>query len=206
MRITLIGSLGPSTTCLLFDNDQSENLKDLNELLHNLDGNSQAKAAWHNPIAFLVALTKECGRTSEYKRKGLDDKILGAEVLTKSTPWDDPDHALIQWPNDFLKTINVLHLCHNNLTFVDHAVYFETDVWEFLQQFTKEEDKALRDWRIALGANTDDAHGQANLDNILFEAGYTKNRKAQIACLKDRIHVQMDLVSTHFTASRVERG
>jgi len=198
-----------STTCLLFDND-------LDDLLNVLRGNTQRKPIWHNPLVLLLAITKECGRTSEKLRGLRDNEILDAEKETKSTMWDIGsleaekktkstmrDNGLgkekqtksimfyqksLVRSDDIYETNRTLQRCNNELTFVNHAVNFEIDVWTFLQQIMKEP------WIPKI---CDKADLQFITDTINYELGHTSSRKAQIACLHDRLKVQIGLVRIH---------
>lgn len=169
-----------STTCLLFDAMRTELQDTVRSLLHlPLD----------NPLAIISFLMKECGYSSESKRQFLDNYILRAEVRTKSTPWADPSTSAIRWPNDYFKAMSVLHLSQNNLIFVNHAVSFELTVWRLIQRMACDENL----WKL-LQMDTSQDEWASISDAVEFEMAHTLSRKAQIACLKDRIAVQIELV------------
>lgn len=143
----------------------------------------------HNPLAILSLFMQECGHSAEIKRQILDGNILRAEMQTKSTPWQDPSTAAIRWPNDYFRAMSALHLAQNNLIFVNHAVGFELTVWRLIQKIASEE--KLQVW-LKLGLSQ--GEWTSVLDDVEFEIAHTSSRKAQIACLKDRIAVQIELV------------
>jgi hypothetical protein len=193
MRITPSSN---TVTCLLFD-AQPTDLGHILEFVHNINYVS----AWQTALHLLIYLTRELGHTSESKRQILDNAILGAEVQTKSTPWDDPSKALVRWPNDIHEATSVLHLCHNNLLFVGRAVGFEVDVWRWLHKLVGGSSSASRDGEVLAWLRGGDARAgawAALIDSIEFEMVHTVNRKAQIGCLKERIGVQINLVSFPF--------
>ncbi|KAF5001048.1 hypothetical protein FDECE_11063 [Fusarium decemcellulare] len=171
-----------SVTCLLFD-DQEADLRRVIDLVRD----STTGLAWRNPVAFLTIILKECGRTSELKREPLDLNLLGAEILTKSTPWKK---KLQTTPNDFLKTTNQLNVSYNNLLFVARAVDAEIDAWEFLRQMAK--DEQLGPWLRAAASKRE---WSEMLDDIDFEMAHTRSRKAQIGCLKERMGIQVNVIS-----------
>jgi hypothetical protein len=184
MRIDLATS---STTCLLFDND----IEDLLFLLPKLERKFQQMPIWQNPLAVLVLLARECGQTSEIKRQERDDEILSAEAKSGSTLWTDPSKIPNEVPENFYDRIKVLHVCSNTLTFIDHAVAFEIDVWNFLQNIITAKDMKYgglleRPWI------KDDR--QFITDIISYEIWRIKGRKLQIAGLQDRVKVQQSLV------------
>jgi hypothetical protein len=192
MRIDLVTS---STTCLLFDND----IEDLLFLLPKLERNFQQMPIWHNPLAVLVLLARECGQTSEIKRQERDDEILSAEAKSGSTLWTDPSKIPNEVPENFYDRIKVLHVCSNTLTFIDHAVAFEIDVWNFLQNIMTAKDMRYgglleRPWM------KDDR--QFITDTISYEIWRIKGRKLQIAGLQDRVKVQQSLVRIWLPACR----
>ncbi|RSL89799.1 hypothetical protein CDV31_015801 [Fusarium ambrosium] len=154
-----------SMTCLLFDDQEA----DLRRVVDLVCGSSRG-LAWRNPVAFLTVLLRECGRTSELKRGPLDNDILGAEILTKSTPWQ----KLRKTPNDFVATTNQLNASYNALLFVARAVDAEVDAWQFLQRMAK--DEQLGPWLKAA-------------------ATHTHSRKTQIGCLKERTGIQINAIS-----------
>ncbi|KAJ3530582.1 hypothetical protein NM208_g9265 [Fusarium decemcellulare] len=171
-----------SVTCLLFD-DQEADLRRVIDLVRD----STAGLAWKNPVAFLSILLKECGRTSELKRGPLDLNLLGAEILTKSTPWKK---KLQSTPNDFLKTTGQLNVTYNNLLFVARAVDAEIDAWQFLRQMAT--DELLGPW---LRGEASKREWNEVLDDIDFEMAHTQSRKAQIGCLKERMGIQVNVIS-----------
>ncbi|RMJ18405.1 hypothetical protein CDV36_001945 [Fusarium kuroshium] len=170
-----------SMTCLLFDDQEA----DLRRVVDLVCGSSRG-LAWRNPVAFLTVLLRECGRTSELKRGPLDNNILGAEILTKSTPWQ----KLRKTPNDFVATTNQLNASYNALLFVARAVDAEVDAWQFLQRMAK--DEQLRPWLKAAASNR---QWSEMLDNIDFEMAHTHSRKTQIGCLKERTGIQINAIS-----------
>jgi hypothetical protein len=184
MRIDLATS---STTCLLFDND----IEDLLFLLPKLERNFQQMPIWHNPLAVLVLLARECGQTSEIKRQERDDEILSAEAKSGSTLWTDPSKIPNEVPENFYDRIKVLHVCSNTLTFIDHAVAFEIDVWNFLQNIMTAKD--MRYGGLLERPWMKDDH-QFITDTISYEIWRIKGRKLQIAGLQDRVKVQQSLV------------
>jgi hypothetical protein len=184
MRIDLATS---STTCLLFDNY----IADLKIVLKKLEQSFQRMPIWHNPLAFLVMLARECGRTSETKRQTRDAEILRAEMASTSTLWQDPTQKKIQVPKNYYEIISVLHVCHNTLTFIDHAVAFEIDVWNFLQCLMTGKDVNDVAFLEQLWAKAD---SQFITDTVSYELRYTMSRKLQIAGLQNRVKVQQSLV------------
>jgi hypothetical protein len=174
-----------SATCLLFDSHP----EDLTRVVEILQNTQKQESPWYHPLAFFVILTQECGRSSEVKRKESDLEILVAEVQTQSTPWNDLNKTLIKWPKDFYQATSILHKCHNQLVFLNHAVNFEIQVWKFLQQL-------LEDKKFPLPGKLtveDDEH-QSVRDEVAFQLAYTTSRKGQISCLRDRVQVQIELV------------
>lgn len=134
IRICLVSS---RTTCLLFDATPD----DLNRIIKAVDGSeSESKLVKQNPLALIVTILNECGFTSELKREELDKDVLGAEVQTRASSWEDPDKTLVRWPHDFYSAMSILHLCQNNLMFVNHAVEFEVAAWEFFQQIARKDE------------------------------------------------------------------
>ncbi|KAH8755806.1 hypothetical protein F5883DRAFT_388139, partial [Diaporthe sp. PMI_573] len=100
---------GCSITCLLFDGEP-EHLDKVIEIINN----PMTEVDWRSPIAFLILLVQDIGRTSEEERVVLDSVILNAELKTNSTSWDKKA-TIIRWPADSYKTMTSLHQCHNNL-------------------------------------------------------------------------------------------
>jgi hypothetical protein len=184
MRVDLATS---STTCLLFDND----IKDLLLLLEKMDQKFQRMPIWHNPLAVLILLARECGRTSEIKRQERDDEILSAEVASSSTLWTDPSKIPNQVPKNYYDRIKVLHVCYNTLTFIDHAVAFEIEVWNFLQRIMTAKD--VNDGEL-LERPWIKADRQFITDIVSYEIWRIKGRKLQISGLQDRVKVQQSLV------------
>ncbi|KAH7139662.1 hypothetical protein B0J13DRAFT_558313 [Dactylonectria estremocensis] len=183
IRVDLVSSV---TTCLLFD----ATAKDLSRVIKKLNSSGPAfKLVRQNPLAFVVMILMECGVTSESKRSDLDQYILGAEVQTRASSWEDPGQKLVRWPHNFYSVMSVLHLCQNNLMFVNHAVEFEVSAWEFFQRLASEEDV-----RQLLKAKTGDGAWQAIRDDIDYELAHTNSRKAQIGCLRERVGVQISMI------------
>ncbi|ROW09148.1 hypothetical protein VPNG_05772 [Cytospora leucostoma] len=159
------------------------------------EGSVQPKwLAWRSPVAFLAMLVRECGRTSELKRKELDDDILGAECQTRSTLWKEPEKIpgkpLARWPNDFYAATSAMHLCHNNMMFVARAVDFEIAVWKYLRLLINTKEPLLM-W---LRASAGESEWVSIQDDVQFEISHTVDRKAQIECLKESIVVQVNLL------------
>jgi hypothetical protein len=189
MRINLATS---STTCLLFDN----HLENLLRLLPKLEKNFQQKPIWQNPIAMLVLLARECGQTSEIKRQERDDEILSAEAKSESTLWTDPSKIPNEVPDNFYDRIKALHVCSNTLTFIDHAVAFEIDVWNFLKDIMAPKDvkgKGVKDRGLWERPWTEDDR-QFITDIVSYEIWRIKGRKLQIAGLQDRVKVAQSVV------------
>jgi hypothetical protein len=184
MRISLDDS---STTCLLFDNNES----DLQDLILGVEREWSTKSAARNPLSILSILLTACGKTSERIRSERDLEILSAEKKTKSTPWEDPNTGRVQSPDEFVRATSILNLCHNNLVFLKRAVDFEIEVWRFLQDLITQHD-VKKWWEVSLT----EPDRQAVLDDMWFELQHTRSRKAQIACLQDRIQVQISLACT----------
>lgn len=183
IRICLVSS---RTTCLLFDATPD----DLNRIIKAVDGSGSAsKLVKQNPLALIVTILNECGFTSELKREDLDEYVLGAEIQTRASSWEDPGEKLVRWPHDFYSVMSILHLCQNNLMFVNHAVEFEVAAWEFFQQLSVKDE--VRQW---LKANTGDGTWQAIRDDIDYELAHATSRKAQIGCLRERVGVQISLI------------
>jgi len=176
-----------SITCLLFDGEP-EHLDKVIEVVNN----PMTEVDWRSPIAFLILLVQDIGRTSEEERGVLDSVILNAELKTNSTSWDKKA-TIIRWPADSYKTMTSLHQCHNNLVFVSRAVDMEIDIWRKLRVMERRELKSKRPSRAPAKKRTEDI-----LNSIEFELTYTQSRKAQIQCLKERVEVQIQLVSTVF--------
>jgi hypothetical protein len=176
-----------STTCLLFDHLE----RDLTTVLKTLEQNFNQMPIWHNPLAVLAMLAGECGRTSDERRRHSDDEILQAETATNSTLWENPRPVAI-W--NYEKLRRTLHICRNILTFIDHAVAFEIDVWNFLQSTLKGKD--VND--VALFEQLDQVDRQFFTDTVSFKLQYTMNRKLQIAGLQVRVKVQQSVVCTLF--------
>ncbi|KAM0430123.1 hypothetical protein ACHAPT_006129 [Fusarium lateritium] len=171
-----------SVTCLLFDAQP----KDFEGHTAGLIRTCPSGLEWRNPAAFLAMLLKESGRTSEEKREELDLNILKAEIQTKSTPWQDFKEA----KNDYYEATGVLNLCHNNLVFVTRAVDAEIEGLRFLRRLT--DDEKLGPW---MRGTADEGEWVGILDGIDFETAHTVSRRAQIGCLKERIGVQINLIS-----------
>jgi hypothetical protein len=209
MRINLATA---STTCLLFDNE----LENLLRLLPKLEGNFQHKPIWQNPIAVLVLLAREFGLTSEIKRQERDDEILSAEAKSESTLWTDPSKIPNEVPDNFYDRIKALHVCSNTLTFIDHAVAFEIDVWNFLKDImtakdvkdkdVKDKDVKDKDVKDKDVKDKDMKDGrwleeswmkddrQFITDTVSYEIWRIKGRKLQIAGLQDRVKVAQSVV------------
>ncbi|KAL6353838.1 hypothetical protein LRP88_12832 [Fusarium phalaenopsidis] len=179
MRIDL--ELG-SVMCLLLD----ARLDDLHRTV-SVVNSSMAGLAWRNPVAFLAILLKGSGDSSELQRQCLDKDILDAEIRTKSTQWR---HKANKSPNDFYEATSKLNLCHNNLVFVARAVDSDIDSWRFLRRMA--DDENLRPW---LRGFIGEGEWVGVLDGIDFETAHAVSRKAQIGCLKERIEVQINLIS-----------
>ncbi|KAI8716399.1 hypothetical protein NCS52_00933500 [Fusarium sp. LHS14.1] len=171
-----------SVTCLLLD-------ARLDDLRHTVGviNSSTAGLAWRDPVGFLAILLKESGSSSEMQRKCLDNDILNAEIRTKSTQWR---HNANKSPNDFYEATSKLNLCHNNLVFVGRAADSDIDNWRFLRRMA--DDENLRPW---LRGFTDEGEWVGVLDSIDFETEHAVSRRAQIGCLKERIEVQISLIS-----------
>jgi hypothetical protein len=199
MRINLATG---STTCLLFDNE----LENLLNLLPKLKESFNPRPIWQNPIALLVLLARECGRTSEIKRQQRDNEILSAEAKSESTLWRDPSKLPNEVPDNFYDRIKALHVCDNTLTFIDHAVAFEIDVWNFLKDImtakeVKDEDlkdKDVKDRVMKDGKWLKESWIKDDLqfitDIVSYEIWRIKGRKLQIACLQDRVKVAQGVV------------
>ncbi|OKL56761.1 hypothetical protein UA08_07901 [Talaromyces atroroseus] len=184
-----------TVTCLLFD-AQLTDLGRIIESVHNINRDNPARlSAWKTAFQFLLFLARELGHTSESKRHALDRSILGAEVQTKSTPWDDPSRALVRWPNDIHEATSVLHLCHNNLLFVARAVEFEIDLWRWLRRLVVGGDSKNEALLWLRGSDVRAGVWTALIDSIDFEMVHTMNKKTQIDCLKERIGVQINLIN-----------
>lgn len=178
-----------SFTCLIFD----ASLSDLDQTIKTILRSPSSRLVQQNPVAYMTVILQQCGLTSERRRQALDDNILGAEVLTKSTPWSDPSIAVVQRLNNFYEATSILHLSYNNLIFVYHAISFEINTWKLLR--TMAEDQRVRPM---LQARASDNEWQSMLDDIDFELGLTTCRKAQVECLKERTTIQINVVSTYF--------
>ncbi|KAI0394988.1 hypothetical protein F5Y17DRAFT_457383 [Xylariaceae sp. FL0594] len=90
----------------------------------------QGHVIWRNPVTFIAMLVKQCGYTSESRRKGLDHQILSAEFLTHSTGWHDPNIEVVKWPRNLYEAIRLLYLSYNDLILLNHTVRFEIDSWK----------------------------------------------------------------------------
>lgn len=176
---------GCSVTCLLFDGKP----EDLNRLI-DIVTNPVTEVDWGSPIAFLILLLQDIGRTSENARAKLDVDILDAEVKTNSSTWKNKA-GFVGWPADSYKTMTSLHQCHNNLVFVSRAVDMEIEIWRKLGAQERRELKSSRPSRAPAKKGT-----EAILNCIEFELTHTQSRKAQIQCLKERVGIQIQLVST----------
>lgn len=176
-----------SLTCLVFDALRPE----LEQLLDAILRSSLFKLVRQNPLALMTIIMQQCGLTSEEKRKGLDDNILSAEFMTKSTPWNDPNIAVVQNPNNFYEATSILHLSYNNLIFVHHAINFEINTWRHLR--TMADDQRIKP---LLKARASDDEWHSILDEIDFELGHTTCRRGQAECLKERTTIQINVVST----------
>ncbi|KAF7555027.1 hypothetical protein G7Z17_g2464 [Cylindrodendrum hubeiense] len=172
------------------NNEPPQAADDLDRVIKTVSGSGPAsKIVRQNPLALMAMILAECGMTSESKRRDLDNYILSAEVQTRASSWEDPGKKLVRWPHDFYTVMSILHLCQNNLTFVNHAVEFEITAWEFLQKIAL--DKEVQKW---LRASTGDGQWQAIRDDIDYELSHTSSRKAQIGCLRERVEVQIALI------------
>jgi hypothetical protein len=126
------------------------------------------------------------------EQKARDDVVLGAEVHTQSTKWDDPGKMdMVKWPHDFFHATTVLHICHNQLLFLHHAIDFELQVWKFLQRVS--EDKNLL---LLKDVKVDGDQHQSIKDEIAFQYTYATSRKGQVTILQDRVQFQIELVRT----------
>jgi hypothetical protein len=123
-----------TTTCLLFDTKTD----DLTYLLEALQQRFLEKPAWHNPLAILATLARECGQTSDAKPKVEDDHILRTEVESKLTSWDDPSYIVGRLPEDFYRLIDDLNKSDNMLASIDAGLAFKIDVWNFVKQISTE--------------------------------------------------------------------
>ncbi|KAI1403015.1 hypothetical protein F4819DRAFT_452448 [Hypoxylon fuscum] len=185
-----------SFTCLIFD----ASLSDLDQTIKTILRSPSSRLVQQNPVAYMTVILQQCGLTSERRRQALDDNILGAEVLTKSTPWSDPSIAVVQRLNNFYEATSILHLSYNNLIFVYHAISFEINTWKLLR--TMAEDQRVRPM---LQARASDNEWQSMLDDIDFELGLTTCRKAQVECLKERTTIQINVMNNviaHRTTSQ----
>ncbi|XXG98676.1 hypothetical protein Hte_005005 [Hypoxylon texense] len=149
---------------------------------------SPSKLVRENPLALMTIILQQCGFTSENKRQGLDSNILSAEFMTGSTPWNDPNIAVVQKPNNFFEATSVLHLSYNNLIFVHHAINFEVNTWKHLR--TMADDQRIKP---LLKARASDDEWHSILDEMDFELGHTTCRRGQVDCLKERTTVQIDV-------------
>ncbi|KAH7327970.1 hypothetical protein B0I35DRAFT_416227 [Stachybotrys elegans] len=170
--------------CLLFDAFRP----DAEYVASRIRGLGQSTTV-KTPLTLLSTVLKACGETSEEERRIADNEILGAEVLTKSTLWNDPNTTVIRQPRDFDEAIGALHLSHNMLLFINHSIKFETDAWRFLRRLYT--DESTPSW---LKDRTTPHDRQAALDEVDFEITHTVSRSAQVACLVDRVGVQTNLV------------
>jgi hypothetical protein len=109
-----------SMDCLLFDY-QPTDLQHVVNLIH------KSPLACKNPIALLVLLLNECGRTTEDRRQTVDDYILEAEKQTKSSLWKAPSRTL----SDDMTSRLSLH--HSTLVFVSRTVDAEIENRRFLK-------------------------------------------------------------------------
>lgn len=176
-----------SLTCLLFDTKRSELDQTINAILRG----PLSRLARRNPLALMTIVIQQCGLTSEEKRQALDDNILGAEFITKSTPWSDPNIVVVQKLYNFYEATSILHLSYNNLIFVHHAINFEITSLKHLRAMA--EDQRIKPL-LEAGASEDEWHSV--LDDIDFELGHTIYRKGQVECLKERATIQIGVVST----------
>jgi hypothetical protein len=156
-----------------------------------LKQNFQQTPIWHNPLAVLILLARECGRTSEIKRQERDDEILSAEIASGSSLRTDPSKILNQVPKNYFDRIKFLHICSNTLAFIDNAVAFEIEVWNFLRHIITVKDVNSgglleRPWIKA------DRQFITNI--VYYEIWRIKGRKLQIVGLQDRVKVQQSLV------------
>lgn len=165
-----------SMQCLLFDYKPGD-LQHVVSLIH------KTPLTYKTPLALLTLLLKECGHTTEERRQTVDDYILEAEKQTKSSPWKAPSRAL----SDDMTSRLSLH--HSTLVFIARAVDAEMENWRFLKGMAVDDQTSA--W---LRGDADEARWQGLLDGIDFEIAHTRSRRAQIACLKERIGVQMTLV------------
>jgi hypothetical protein len=118
-------------TCLLFDSHR-DNLGDTIDRIQRKQDNL---SPWSHPLLMFVFLARQCGFSSMVDQRARDDEVLGAEIQTNSTKWDDLGKwGMVKWPHDFFHATTVLHICHNQLLFLQHAIDFEIHVWKFLQR------------------------------------------------------------------------
>ena len=193
-----------SMTCLLFDCYK----KSLEGLVGKLLTDGVFR--WQHPLSFLSLLVKECGCTSEEGRRVVDHEILGAEYFTMSSPWGTPsteelkqlsasnespgptadrEPPKVPIPETTQQAVRSLHVARSKMVFVSHAVAFEIDSWRFLQAM-------MSDVSISplLKMAATDGEWQSMMDDVEFELMYTLERQAQIAGLRERIGVQIQLV------------
>lgn len=173
-------------TCLLFDSHRDDLPDTLDLILHNQDH----LLPWNHPLGLTVLLVRQCGFSSMVEQNARDKEVLGAEIQTNSTKWDDPGKMdMVKWPHDFFHATTVLHICHNQLLFLHYAIDFELQVWRFLQRVL--EDKSLV---LLKGVKVDGDEHQMIKDEIAFQQAYTTSRKGQVTILQNRVQFQIELV------------
>ncbi|KAF4490948.1 hypothetical protein CGGC5_v001635 [Colletotrichum fructicola Nara gc5] len=192
-----------SVTCLFFDGLHD----DLVKVIKSIE-DPAADIDWSNPLAFLILVMQDVGRSSEFIRRTMDDKIVTIESTTNSASWMKDfatSHRLpttqIQQTEAPLKTMTTLHLCENVMTFLGRATDAEHNAWLQVRRLVSKEQC---DWLFsdARAGSRLKAHMAAIAE---FEVAYNQSKKLQIRDLEQRAKVQINLVNnmmTHQEASQ----
>ncbi|KAF9875679.1 hypothetical protein CkaCkLH20_06611 [Colletotrichum karsti] len=190
MRINL-AQKNCSVTCLLLEDKRS----DLRRVVNNTFAPTIG-VDWRHPLAFLVTLLQDIGRTSEEKRDKLDGYIVEVEMETNTCvppPRKDqpevPFTKRVRWPKDHYTSMGLLHKCNNQLVFAARAVNEEIDAWRQLQRLLED---AKPMWEGVGGVDKKISAAMSN--TVKFQLAHTKSRKTQIQGLKERVAVQIDLI------------
>ena len=94
------------------------------------------------------------------------------------------------WPRSSYGAMNTLHLNQTKLLFVAQTADFEIDAWRRLRAIVENKQSILRPQEPV-----SQVEQLMLLDTIEYEMSHTMNRRAQIGCLRERIGVQINLVS-----------
>lgn len=177
-----------SITCLLFDDKRA----DLAQTAQILYSSLTSEAIYRNPTTLLAILIRETGRTCELSQRDLDSIIVEVEIQTGSGPWQDAklDSSPRRW-HSFHGAMSALHSSQDKLSFVAQSADFEIDAWRCLRVMADDHKQASH-----LGKTAFEGDHIAILNTIECEMTHTMTRRAQIGCLRERIGIQINLVST----------